>query len=182
MKPIRVFQSWAVALATVGFCLPQVAFAAPQSQGSVVTDVALQNGGVLLGQVLNTSGAPQKDVPVSIRTGKQELGIAKTDANGYFAFSGLRGGTYQVVAADGLGAFRAWAPGTAPSGSQQGALLVAGRDLARGQFGCGPCGPPCWATLAVPAAIAAAIAIPVTIITADDNDDQRPVTPSAVIE
>jgi len=48
--------------------------------------------------------------------------------------TGLRSGIYQVVAADGQALYRVWAPGMAPPGARQGALVVAGEELMRGQF------------------------------------------------
>lgn len=180
MKSMNMIKGLAVVLATVGVCLPQCAVAAQLPQGKPITDVALQDGGVMVGQVVDTAGVPQKDQPVSLLGGKQELGSAKTDANGYFAFSGLRGGTYQVVATEGHGAYRTWSPGTAPPNAQQGALVVAGQDVTRGQLGCLPC----WMCnpLVVAGVIAAAVAIPVAISSSDRdrNPPPTPVTPSDI--
>jgi hypothetical protein len=167
----------AILLATVGVCLPQCALAAQPVQSPHVIDVALSDGGVMLGQVVDTSGVPKSRVPVALHSGQQQVGVAKTDANGYFAFSGLRGGVYQVVAAEGHGAYRAWTPGTAPPTAQQGALVVAGEDLTRGQ--CGRLG--CWLSnpWVLAGIIAVAIAVPVGIAAADDDDEfiPRPATP-----
>ena len=131
---LELFVLW---VAVAGCCLPQTALAAQPADrpSSVVTDVALQNGGVLLGQVVDPQGSALSAVSVSLHSGDQQLGANQTDGSGYFVFRGLRGGTYQLVAAKGHGVFRAWAPGTAPPSAQQGALLVAGEETVRGQFG-----------------------------------------------
>jgi predicted alpha/beta hydrolase len=143
----------------------------------VIVDVALREHGTMLGQVVDTAGLPKGNVPVSLSSGQQALGTAKTDANGYFAFTGLRGGMYQVVAAEGHGTYRVWTPGTAPPTAQQGALVIAGEDLTRGQFKSGWkfCLANPWIIAGI---VAAAVAIPVAIHNLDDDDDvPRPRTP-----
>ena len=164
MKHAGLFVGLVACLAVVGSCLPTLA-AAPQGQSPVIYDVTLRDGGVMLGQVVDVQGAPKADVPVSLRLGEQEIATTATDANGYFAFSRLRGGVYQVVSAEGVGAYRAWAPGTAPPNAREGALVVAGQDLIRGNFGhhlgrlkfwlCNP-----WVVAAI---VTTAVAVPVGI-------------------
>ncbi|MGQ9503413.1 MAG: carboxypeptidase-like regulatory domain-containing protein [Thermogutta sp.] len=99
-----------------------------------VIDVALQEGGLLLGQVVTPQGTPVADTIVTVSNGQQALGVAKTDAQGRFAFRGLQGGVYQLSAANGSGVYRLWAPRTAPPGAQQVTFIVSGQDLARGQI------------------------------------------------
>ena len=135
MRRPGAIKGLAVCLAVLGFCLPQPLLAAgPAGQTPVVTDVALSDGGVLFGQVVDAQGSAKASVPVFIRAGDRELAVSKTDGAGYFAFSGLRGGVYQLTAAEGLGAYRLWAPDTAPPAAQPGALIVAGQDLVRGNL------------------------------------------------
>ena len=175
MKPAQFFKGLAVCLAVVGFCLPQPLFAAaPAGQSPIVTDVALSEGGVLLGQVVSPEGSGESNVAVSLRAGGKESGVSKTDRAGYFAFSGLRGGVYQVTAAKGVGAYRLWAPGTAPPSAQQGALVVAGKDLARGNWG-GLGRLRFWLSnpWCVAAIVATAVAVPVAI----HNADHGPASP-----
>ncbi len=177
MRAIKVIEGLAVLLATVGVCLPQCGLAAQPVHSPNIVDVTLGKGGVMLGQVVDTAGAAKAEVPVSLHRGQQQLGVTKTDGNGYFAFSGLRGGVYQVVAAEGQGAYRAWTPGTAPPSSQQGALVVAGEDLIRGQLSkrlqCLFCNP--WVLAGI---VAVAVAVPVGIAASDDDDFvPTPVTP-----
>lgn len=146
---------------------------AASSAKPVIVDVALQEDGVLLGQVVNPQGVPVPDAAVRISDGKQQLGLAKTNQDGYFAFKGLKGGLYQMQAADGSGMFRLWAARTAPPSAQKGALLVSGQDLARGQMG------PRLRTWmqnpwVVGGAIGAAIAVPVAIVASDDDGPTSP--------
>jgi hypothetical protein len=135
MKLATIFKGLVVGVAILGICLPQSLLAStPVKQSAPVVDVALGQGGKLLGQVVDTNGAVESNVPVSLRQGDRELAKAKADANGYFAFSGLRGGVYQVVAAKGVASYRVWAQRTAPPTAQKGALVVSGQNLMRGQY------------------------------------------------
>lgn len=134
MKGLRILTQTAVWLAVVGFCIPTAVLAAPPAAQEAV-DVALREGGVLLGQVVDPQGAAIGDAKVALVDGQNELAVAKTRGDGYFAFSGLRGGVYQVAAANGQGVYRVWAPGTAPPSAEQGALVVAGGQTVRGQAG-----------------------------------------------
>jgi hypothetical protein len=134
MKLATIFKGLVVGVAILGICLPQSLLAStPVKQSAPVVDVALGQGGKLLGQVVDTNGAVESSVPVSLRQGDRELARAKADANGYFAFSGLRGGVYQVVAAKGVASYRVWAQRTAPPTAQKGALVVSGQNLMRAQ-------------------------------------------------
>ena len=137
MKCVGVIRGFLVVLAALGFCIPQPALAAMTGgdRAPVVTDVELGERGLLLGQVVNPQGMPMAKVTVSLRNTDREIARAKTDNNGYFAVRGLRGGVYQIVAAEGHGAYRLWTPGHAPPTSQKGALVVAGRGAVRGQCG-----------------------------------------------
>ncbi len=176
MKPMRILNGVMVFVAVMGMCTPQAFCATQHDQTANVIDVALGEGGILLGQVVDASGMPQAKVPVSLQAGQQQIGVAQTDANGYFAFSGLRGGVCQIVAAQGHAAYRVWTPGTAPPSAQQGALVVAGQDLVRGQLGrlrfwlSNP-----WVLAGV---VGTAIAVPVALVASNRHD--HPVTPSGV--
>jgi len=118
-------------------CLPQAlwAGAVTPDQPTVVADVAMTADGRLVGQVLDGQGSPVAGIPVAVFQQDRQAAAATTDAGGYFAVAGLRSGVYQVAAAEGRAFYRVWAPGMAPPGAQQSALVVAGEDLARGQIG-----------------------------------------------
>ncbi|NMC21949.1 MAG: carboxypeptidase regulatory-like domain-containing protein [Thermogutta sp.] len=174
----KLVSMFALGAMAVGLSLGSSAAARAEGAASpakpVIVDVALQGDGVLLGQVVNPQGAPLAGAAVRINDGKQQLGTAKTNQDGYFAFQGLKGGLYQVNAANGSGMFRLWAARTAPPSAQKGALLVSGQDLARGQM------LPRLRTWmqnpwVVGGVIATAIAVPVAI--AADDDEEEPVSP-----
>ena len=162
-----------VSLAVVGFCLPQPVLGAAVVTGKqpVVIDVALMGGGVLIGQVVDSQGTPLKAASVSLRDQRQEIATTKTDDNGYFAVRGLSGGMYEIVAAEGRGQYRLWAPGTAPPAARQGALLVSGSETVRAQY-CGAMR--FWLSnpWVIAGIVATAVAIPVAM-----HNAERPSSP-----
>jgi hypothetical protein len=129
----RVAVAW---LAVGGMCIPQVAFAAtPNRPNSAIADIALRDGGVLLGQVVKSDGSPVSGAPIALRNGSQEVAAGATNAGGYFAFSGLNSGTYQVATTGGAATYQVWTKDVAPPVAQPGALLVTNGDTVRGQNG-----------------------------------------------
>lgn len=133
MKITKMFRGTAFALAASGMMLPQFALAAgaaPAEAASVnrtapvVTDVALQQGGVLQGQVVDSQGAPQADSTVQVTHMGTTVAAVKTDAQGRFSVSGLRGGVHAIETVEGAGAYRLWAPNTAPPVANNSVLFV----------------------------------------------------------
>ncbi len=139
-------------------------------------DVALQAGGVLTGQVVDTAGQPQSMVPVSVRTGGQEIARVTTDQQGQFRVASLKGGVYHVATNGNQGVYRFWAPQTAPPASTSGLNLVSGQDVMRGQMGGGPfTSMGQWIAehpIITAGAIATAIAVPIAL--SDDDDPSSP--------
>lgn len=174
----RLFASFAA----VGFCLPQSLLAAAHP-GPSTADVTLTAGGVLQGQVIDRQGAPLAMMPVALRDRDRQITGTATDEYGRFAVGSLRGGVYQIVAGGGYATYRLWSPGTAPPSAEQTALVVAGQDVVRGQWGGGSCRRCCpgWGVVTfwmsnpwIVAGIAAtAIAIPVAI----NNSEDTPTSP-----
>ena len=148
-----------VALSAVGLLTPHTVLAAPVGP-IAVTDVQLRDGGVLVGQLVDAQGTPVQGMPVSLRQNDRELAATLTDESGYYTISGLKGGIYHVASSNGSAAYRLWSPGTAPPAAQQGALMVVGDEVVRGQFGM-------WGFLTNPwvvaGLIATAIAVPIAI-------------------
>ncbi len=182
MRRMGIVRRVLVSLAVVGVCLPNAVLAAGVGADGTpaAVDVALTGGGVLLGKVIDPQGAAVAKVPVSLREQDREIATAVTDDQGYFTVGNLRGGVYQIVAAEGHGTYRLWAPGTAPPTAQQGALVMAGQNLVRGQCytgGCAPCGGALGFWLCNPWVIAGIVATAVTVPVVIHNTKDGPASP-----
>lgn len=162
-------QRMAAAIACVGLLAPPSFAEVPTDS---VADVALRDGGLFVGKVVNAQGAPIAATKVSIQQGGQEIVSTVSDQSGVFAAQGLRGGLYQVVADGGVVTYRLWAPQTAPPAANSSALIVTGDAVLSGQFAPpGQGGIMSWISehpLLVAGGLAAAIAIPIAV--ADDDD------------
>jgi hypothetical protein len=163
--------NWFVLLCSV-FLLPvqQLLAANPQPNRPTtpaVRDVALQAGGVLQGQVLDSQGQPVANATVravGLGTRAEQVRMAQADAAGRFQIAGLSGGVYRVETAQGVMICRLWAPNTSPPAAESSVLLVHGGETVRGNLGSiGWLG---WTLIGL--GVAAAIAIPLAL---NDDDD-----------
>ena len=196
----RRFRDVVVLLSCFGTIASPVALAAPnliadtrlraQPRCLAPRDVALQDGGVLVGQVLDAQGKAIAGAPVAVQTAGKAVANTITDKNGRFRVEGLRGGVHLVATVGQQGVYRCWATQTAPPAAQRGLMLVSSTDVVRGQCGCGTpvCGSPVcgcgggggignWMAnhpIFTAGAIATAIAVPLAV---DDDDDTPPATP-----
>ncbi len=159
----------AATIACTGMLVPTSAMATSPAAGN--HDVALREGGVLVGQVVNPQGVARANAPVSIRYADYEVVRTTTDEHGVFAAKGLRGGQYQLMTENGVSVCRLWAADTAPPAARPAALLVAGDNVVRGQGMAHD-----WVTwmkahpYLTAGTVATAIAVPLAL--ADDDDDQ----------
>ena len=165
----RCFRFLTVTLATAGMVLPLHALQAAEPGGAArpaaarvaVLDVALDADGVLSGVVQNAQGQPEPNTVVVIGHEQGKLAQTTTDAEGRFAFQGVRGGTYRLATGTGGIVCRVWTAEAAPPVANDGAMIVTNEALARGQY------PISELFLSDPILIgliiAAAIAIPVAI-------------------
>lgn len=169
MRKSTLTHTLAAAVACLGTLLPHSALAAgPADIG--ISDVALHEGGRLIGAVYTVEGLPEQGAVVSIQTRGREVARTTTDEHGRFTAEGLKGGIYHVATTRGVAMYRAWAAGTAPPAAEQAALVVTGEpDVARGQFG-GSSGWMCnpWVQATI---LATAIAAPIIPSAFDDDDD-----------
>jgi len=159
MKIGKLVRNAAISLATLAMCLPQVVFAAAPAPTPAVVDIALADGGVLHGQVVDLQGSGTAGVPVSVRTQDREVTSATTTDQGRFSVQGLRGGVYQVATGQGQGVYRLWSAGTAPPSAQKDAIVYT-------QHGYGSRGAlKMWLSnpLVVAGIVAVAVAVPVAL-------------------
>jgi hypothetical protein len=126
-------QSMAAAAACLGMLISPTATAAPAGHAGAVIDVALGEGGVLAGQVVDAQGAPLAGTAVSVRSGGRDVLQAATNERGEFATAGLKGGVYEVVAGQHRGVYRLWAPRTAPPSANRAIMVVSG-EVVRAQY------------------------------------------------
>lgn len=166
----RSIQTLAAALSCASMLLsPAAVMAAPPTMAPA--DVALHDGGVLVGQILDDQGVAVAMAPVAIMRADKEIAQTQTNQQGEFTVPGLQGGVYQIAAAGQQGVYRFWAPRTAPPAAQQ-QLQMVSADVVRGQFASpGPFHAMAnWVSqhpILTGAAIAAAIAIPIAV---DNNN------------
>ncbi len=184
MKRSKLFRRVPVALACWGMLLSASALAggvATPAKTSTIPadgsiDVALGDGGTLVGQLLTPQAAARPHVRITLRQGGRQAASTVTDGSGTFRLAGLRGGTYQLVAGDAAVVCRLWAPHTAPPAAQPVALLVWDGRQVLGQYGHVPALKTWLANPWVVAAIVAtAVAIPVGIH--NHNLDRAPASP-----
>jgi len=157
MKIGKFVRGIMILLAIVGICLPELALAAPPTAPPAVIDVAMADGGVLHGQVVDLQGGNTTGVSVSVRSQDKEITRTTTAKDGRFAVQGLRGGVYQVAAGEGQGVYRLWTAKAAPPSAQKNAIV-----FTQGFFGGGPkmllANP-----IIVAGVVATAVAVPVAI-------------------
>lgn len=167
------------ALAVAGLMIPVApTFARENSpvDPPLVRDVELAYGGLLVGRLIDPSGRPIANAPVSVLSAGKSLVTMQTDDAGVFAVAKLRGGVHEITTTDSVQLCRLWVQGTAPPGAPQSIDVVSPGDIIRGQYG-----PPpgnrlirkakVWATnpFIVGGVVAAAVAIPVAL-----SDDDGP--------
>lgn len=163
MKVAQTFKTAAVLASCLGMLVGQAA----QAASPIIRDVALQPGGVLNGQVLNEQATAQANSKVAVVHKGKPVTVAETDKDGRFVLTGLQPGVYELHLAAGGGAYRVWAPRTAPPAAEQSVLLVQDNRVVRGLHqGAGHFG---W--LANPWVLAGIVAAAIAIPLAIDDDD-----------
>jgi len=177
MRVSSILRSGVVALACLGFLLPQAAFSSQRQDPAKkahppvsMLDVALGPQGRLTGTVVDPQGGPVATTPVVLLSGKEIVAVASTDRQGRFAFLHLRRGVYGVGAAGVVRACRVWAARKAPPSAKDGVLIVSDGRLVRGRGPMLDCQGRLyqWISehyLLTWGAIAAAIAVPIAVVT-----------------
>lgn len=140
MRGTKLFRMQIIALVCIGLMLPHTVIGAAPTPQVKMIDVALGNGGTLVGQVVDQQGLGIADAQVVILQQGRKPVQTVADKNGKFQAAGLNGGTAQVVTAGGQGVYRLWAANTAPPAASRSALLLSNGTVLRGQDYCGPMG------------------------------------------
>jgi hypothetical protein len=136
MKLSKLLGRGVVVLATCGLLVPASAvesIAEVSREATAVHDIALQQGGTLVGQVVNPQGKPLAEVDVVLHHQGKLVAQTNTDEQGVFQVTGLQGGTYSLRAGDQTAVYRLWAHRTAPPSARNGLLMVQG-DAVRAQL------------------------------------------------
>lgn len=169
---IKTLQRVVTAIACFGMIVPSAALSA-ETAPKVATsslDVALGEGGVFRGQVVDAHGAARAQAEVAVLYQGKEVVRTVTDERGVFAAQGLRGGQYQLVTEGQVAPFRLWTADAAPPVARPAALIVADGAIVNGQYGGG--GILRWMEahpLLVAGGVVTAIAVPVAIAASDDD-------------
>lgn len=124
-----------IALVCVGLLMPHTLMAAAPANVKI-NDVALGNGGTLLGQVVDPQGLGVAGAQVVVLQQGQKPVQTVADKTGTFQLVGLKGGTAQVATTGGQGVYRLWAANTAPATARHSALVLSNGSVVRGQASC----------------------------------------------
>lgn len=173
MKGSKMLRKQIIVLVCVGMMIPNslaLAVGVPQANQVKISDVALAANGLLTGQVVDQQGIGLANVPVSVRQQGREITSAVTDRTGKFVVAGLRGGTCQLLAANGQAVVRVWTANAAPPIAKTSIMIVSSNtQVLRANYG-GGIGP--WV---LPALAAGGIIAGVAIATS--NSSTTPASP-----
>ena len=106
----------------------------PPVMASAASGIALRDGGVLYGQLLDAQQRPLAKQEVRILSQGHLVIAVKTNAQGQFGVKGLRGGPHTIESTNSRQTVLLWAPRTAPPSADRIAVMVAG-PVVRGQLG-----------------------------------------------
>ena len=142
MKFTKKLRRLAFVAASCSLAVPQLAMAQSPTQpfsaamqgnaAPVTSDVSLENGGVLRGQLVDPNGNPVSGSAIQLEQGGAIIASTSTQSDGTFAITGVAGGSYVLASTDCNMPCRLWAPGTAPPSTKAGVLMVSGSEVVRG--------------------------------------------------
>jgi len=101
----------------------------------VVRQVELAEGGMLAGQLVDSSGKPISGETIYLANSQQIIATAKTLENGRFEIQGLHGGYYGLGSRQACVPIQLWSTGTAPPVVAKEILLAASAGTIRSQSG-----------------------------------------------
>jgi hypothetical protein len=105
-----------------------------------VRDIALGQGGVLSGKVLDAQGKAISNVPIQVQQEGHLIAHVVTDTSGQFSVRQLTGGIYSISTPNQQDSFRIWSADAAPPIAAR-AIEMTDGQIIRGQCEeCGHCG------------------------------------------
>ncbi|MCA9083666.1 MAG: carboxypeptidase regulatory-like domain-containing protein [Planctomycetaceae bacterium] len=114
---------------------------------AIIKDVELSADGTLYGKVVSPEGRAFSEAVVQLRYQGNTVAAAKSNQEGLFAISGVRGGAHELAVGTLRSPIRLWTNGTAPNSASPGILISAAETVVRGQDPyCEPGCPPCSGT------------------------------------
>lgn len=176
-RPLVGLLATVVALSPMLAQAQKPAIAEQKPAQALAVDVTLHEDGVLIGQLVGASGKPSADSKVRLILPNGRKAEATTNADGGFAFKNVRGVARLESDKTAL-MVRSWTSEAAPPSAAPAVLLVEGDEIARGQYYAGPAanGTVSYTKrllanpLFVAGVVGTAVAIPVAIHNADDDD------------
>lgn len=99
----------------------------------IIKDIELSADGTLYGQIAASQGHPVSDAVIQLKYQGTSIAATKSNADGRFAISGVRGGAHEVVFGASRSPVRLWASGTAPKGAKPGLVITNPSTVVRGQ-------------------------------------------------
>ena len=128
--------------------------------------------GRLIGQVLSITGQPEAGKEVQLRANEVLVANGKTDARGRFAVPVKKTGVFRLDVCDQRFQIRAWQAEIAPPTAGEGLLVVSQGDSVRGQASASMLVSWLSNPLVLGLVAASAIAIPIAVDEANDDDDR----------
>ncbi len=104
-------------------------------QPLIARQVELAEGGMLAGQLVDSSGKPISGEAIYLANSQQILATTKTLEDGRFEIQGLRGGYYGLGSRQVCVPIQLWSTGTAPPEVAKEILLAASAGTIRSQSG-----------------------------------------------
>ena len=99
------------------------------------SDVALNEGGLLKGTVLNTAAQPVTGVAVDVLHADKVVATSISNDQGEFTVKGLRNGAHVVKVGTTQKTVRLWGSDTAPPAAMENIAIVVDDEAVRGQSG-----------------------------------------------
>lgn len=123
MKLLSQVRRCLIVGATIGLLMPQTTFA-ERGHISPIRDIALQQGGILRGEVLSAEGQGAFGQTISLASKGESVATAVVGTDGKFTISGLRPGVYSVAIGETQSVLRLWSEPAAPPAAVSELLLV----------------------------------------------------------